>query len=145
MRIKMVCAVLVNNCLFFCILLGLDSKEKLNLLKKNSSQIKWSKIEIGAVHSITHHFLVPVLCPFSTPCQIITPLLKSLSDCLILTPPPHLTINLPILVYITHSVYFHNQWIQLNWMLNKQYIIIFNKYTFKLNMFSLMATTKNKT
>ncbi len=40
---------------------------------------------------------VPVLCPFSTPCQIITPSLKSLSDCLILTPPPHLTLNLPIL------------------------------------------------
>ncbi len=38
-----------------------------------------------------------MLCPFSTPCQIITPLLKSLYDCLILTPPPHLTLNLPIL------------------------------------------------
>ncbi len=67
MRMKMVCAVLVNNCLSFCILLGLDSKDKWNSLLKN-----------------------------------------------------------------------------LNWMLNKQYIIIF-KYTFKLNMFTLMATTKNKT
>ncbi len=48
---------------------------------------------------------VPVLCPFSTLCQITPPppLLKLLPDCLILTPPSmltpptHLTRNLPVL------------------------------------------------
>ncbi len=119
MRMKMVCAVLVNNCLSFCILLGLDSKDKWIHLKKIHVKLSGQKsylthsFEICAVHSIiTITFLYRQWCIY--------------------------------LAYITHSVYFHNQWIQLNWMLNKQYIIIF-KYTFKLYMFTLMATTKNKT
>ncbi len=38
-----------------------------------------------------------VLCPFSSPDKWLPLSLKSLPDSLILTPPPHLTLNLPIL------------------------------------------------